>query len=69
MQDIEVGDSVVGMKDGWGVVGGGSVPVLPTTLRANTGLKVGYSVGYAVGENVRGSVGAELGLSVGDSVG
>ncbi len=75
MQDIEVGDSVVGMKDGRDVVGGGGGggPVVPTTLQANTGLKVGATVGvfdgYAVVENVRGSVGAELGLSFGDSVG
>jgi hypothetical protein len=69
MQEEEVGDSVVGMKDGRGVVGGGGGggggPVLPTTLQANTGLKVGS----AVGENVRGSVVAEFGLSVGDFVG
>jgi hypothetical protein len=72
MQDIEVGDNVVGMKDGRSVVGGGGGPVLPTTLEANTGLNVGAAVGvfdgYALGENVSGSVGAELGLSVGDSV-
>ena len=85
MQDIEVGDRVVGMEDGRGVVGGGGGggPVLPTTLQANTGLKVGAavgvldgsasvgrSVGSAVGfESMRGFVGAELGLSVGDSLG
>jgi hypothetical protein len=32
MQDIEVGDRVVGLKDGRGVIGGGGGPVLPTTL-------------------------------------
>ena len=57
MQEEEVGDSVVGMIDGRGVVGGDGVgPVLPTTLQTNTGLKVGAAVGV-----FDGSVGTSVG--------